>query len=104
LNESFNVFSHGGLVVFDGWQKIGAVFEHQLARGLILGVPRVQARFTTLQFELLEEFTRDGDCMGLGVHEGAAQEVLAGRGERGEHGMAAAGVGPRSTAAVKVSG
>lgn len=84
------MLSHGGLVGFDGQQKVGAVLEHQLARGLVLGVQGVEADFAPVQIEFLEPLARDGDFIGLGVHQGAAQVVLAGHGEGRQHGMTAA--------------
>src|SRR6266851_4480027 len=40
-DEFFDVRSQGGLVIFDGEQIIGAVLQHQLLRGLVLGVEGV---------------------------------------------------------------
>ena len=80
----------GGLIVFDGQQKIGAVFEDRVAGGLVLGVEGVQADFAPVQVEFLEQLPGDGDFVGLGVHDGAAQIMLAGHADGGEHRMAAA--------------
>src|SRR5205814_2032389 len=53
-NPFFDVSSYGRLVVFDRQQKIGAVFEHQIAGGLVLSMEGVQTDFTSVQVELLE--------------------------------------------------
>src|ERR671925_971003 len=51
-NKFFDGGAQGGLVVFDGEEIIGAVFEHQLARGLVLSVQGVEADFASVQVEL----------------------------------------------------
>src|SRR5919108_743596 len=61
-----------------------AAFEHQLARGLVLSVQGVEADFASVQVELFEELAGDGDFVGLGVHQCAAQVMLAGHGDGGE--------------------
>ena len=46
---------------FAGEEIIRAVFEHEFARRLILGVARVQAHRAAVQIEFLEELAGDGD-------------------------------------------
>ena len=75
-NEFFDVGPQRGLVVFDGQQKVGPVFEHQLARGLVLGVEGVEADFASVQVEPVEQRAGHGDFVGLLIHQRAAQEVL----------------------------
>ena len=53
------------------------MFEHQLARRLILSVERVQAHRAAVQLEFLEEFAGDGDFVGLRIHERAAGQMSA---------------------------
>ena len=60
LDPSPDVRPQGGLVVFDGQQMVGTVFEHQLACGLVLGVEGIEADFAAVQIELPEELARDG--------------------------------------------
>jgi hypothetical protein len=55
LHQSFHVLTQRGLVVLDGQQRVGAVLQHQCARGLGLGVQGLQADFATVQIEFLEE-------------------------------------------------
>lgn len=74
----------------DGQQKVSALFEQQFSRSLILGVAGVAADFASVEREFFEELTLPGNLVGLLVHDGAAQIVLAGRGHRREHGMATA--------------
>jgi hypothetical protein len=76
LHPSFHALTQRGLVVLDGQQRVGAVFQHQCARGLGLGVQGLQADFATVQIELLEELAGHGDFIGFGV----AQEVSCGPG------------------------
>ena len=44
-HQFFNVSSNGRLIVFDRQQKIGAVLEHQIASGVVLGMEGVQTDF-----------------------------------------------------------
>jgi hypothetical protein len=78
VQSAFDVGPQRGLVVFDGQQKVSARFEHQLARGLSLGVEGVQTDFAPVPAELFEELARPGDFVGLGVHDGVAQVVWLG--------------------------
>src|SRR5271165_2517359 len=89
-NQFFDVLLDGRLVVFDRQQKISAVFQDGVAGGLVLGMEGVQADFAAVQVQFVKQLPGDGDFVGLGVHDGAAQVVLAGHGDSGEHGMAAA--------------
>src|SRR5436190_10309688 len=92
-NQFFDVSSYGRLVVFDRQQKISAVFEHQLAGGLVLSMEGVQTDFASVEVELLEECACDGDFVGFGVHHGAAQIILAGHTHRSQHALTAAMLG-----------
>ena len=60
LDPSLDVRPQGGLVVLEGQQIVGTVFEHQFARGLVLGVEGIEADFAAVQIELPEELARDG--------------------------------------------
>ena len=42
-NFLFNVLAQGGLVVFDGEQIVGSVFQDQVAGGLVLSMEGVQS-------------------------------------------------------------
>jgi hypothetical protein len=75
LHQSLDVLSQRGLVVLDGQQVVGAVLQHQCARGLGLGVQGVEADFATVQIEFPEELAGHGDFVGFGVHDGAAQVI-----------------------------
>src|SRR5271157_4157569 len=89
-NEFFDVLLDGGLIVFDRQQEISAMFQDGVPGGLVLGMESVQADFAAVQVQFVEQLPGDGDFVGLGVHQGAAQVMLAGNGDGGEHGMAAA--------------
>jgi hypothetical protein len=60
LHPSLDVLSQRGLVVLDAQQRVGAVLQHQCARGLGLGVQGLQADFATVQIEFLEEWRATG--------------------------------------------
>ena len=77
----FNSLAERGLIVFDRQQGVRALLQHQLPGGFGLGVERVQAHPAPGQIQLAEEFARDRDFVGLGVHQGAAQIELAGHGD-----------------------
>jgi hypothetical protein len=90
---ALDVVADGGLVVFDGEQEVGAVFEDQGASGVGLGVEGVEADEAAVQVQAGEELAGDGDFVGLLVHKRAAQEVLAGDGDGGKDAGAAAVLG-----------
>src|ERR1039457_5161488 len=92
-NQFFDVLAQSGLFVFDGQQIIGPVLQHRVARGLILGMQRVQGHTMARQFQFREEFPRHWYFVGLGVHQGAAQIKLAGHGDGTEHRIPGAVVG-----------
>jgi hypothetical protein len=79
-----HVFPEAGLVVFHGQQVVGAVLHDQFTGGLALGMEGVERDGAPGQVEVAEEFARHGDFVGLGVHQRAAQVVLAGHGDGGE--------------------
>jgi len=66
------------------------MLEHQFARGLVLGVEGIQTDFAPVQIELLEEFAGHGNFVGFGVHDRAAQVMLAGHRYGRQHRMASA--------------
>src|SRR5216684_8464940 len=78
------------LVVFNGEQIIPSAFQHDIASGLGLGVQGVQGDQPTLQVQVRKELLGHGDFIGLGVNHGAAQVILAGHTDGGEHALTAA--------------
>jgi hypothetical protein len=88
--QLLDVLSQRGLVVLDGRQVVRALFQHQSARALGLGVQGLETDFATVQVELLVELAGHGDFVGFGVHDGAAQGMLAGQCDGGRHRRAGA--------------
>src|SRR6266702_8930770 len=76
-HEAFDVVADRRLVAFDGEDVVGAVFEHQRAGRFVLGVEGIEADDAPVEIELGEELARHGDFVGLLIHHGAAQIMLA---------------------------
>jgi hypothetical protein len=85
--------AQGGLVVFHCQLVVRSVFHHQLPRGFILGVERIQSHRAPRQIQLAEECARHRDLIGFGVDQGAAQVKLAGHAYGGEDGVTRAVAG-----------
>src|ERR1043166_7114731 len=83
-----DVFAQGGLVILDGQQIVRSVLQHQLPGGFILSVKGVQGHRAPGQIQLAEEFARDRDFIGLGVHQRTAQVELTGHGDGAQDGIA----------------
>lgn len=75
-DEFFNVLAQHRLVIFDAHHVVGAVLNNQIARGLVLGVERVQGHAPPLKFPLCKELARHGYFVGLGIDHRAAQVKL----------------------------
>src|SRR5438552_9529126 len=87
----FDVGPKRGLIVFDGEQVVAAGLDHHFARSFVLGVQCVQANESILQIQRRDQLLlRDRNLIGLFIHNGAAQVVLAGHGHGSENGSTAA--------------
>ena len=91
--QFLDVLTHGGLVILGRQQVIGPCFQHQVAAGLGLGVQRVQRNEPVFQIQVLEELACDRDFIGLGLHDRAAQVILAGHADGREDSLAATMLG-----------
>src|ERR1017187_1032121 len=76
-NQFFDVLFDSRLIVFDRQREIGAMFQDGGAGGLVLGMEGVQTDFAAVQVQFMEQLPGDGDFVGLGVHDSAAQVMLA---------------------------
>lgn len=79
-----------GLIVFGRQQEVTAAFQHDVARGLGLGMQGVQRDKAALQIQFRKELLSDRDFIGLGVHEGTAQVVLTGDTDSRQYALATA--------------
>ena len=66
------------------------MLQHQIQAGFRLRVERVQRDIPAFQVEFLEALAHDGNLVGLLIHQGAAQIILAGHRHGREDAMAAA--------------
>lgn len=92
-DQAFKVVPHCGLVAFDGQEVIGPVFQHQGAGGLGLRVEGVETDDAALHVQPCKEFARGGDFVALVRDHDAAEVMLAGHGDGGEHALAPGVVG-----------
>ena len=78
------------MVIFDGQQIVPSAFQHDVASRFGLGVEGIQRDQSAVQVQVWKELLRHGNLVGLGVDHGAAQVILAGHAEGGEHALTAA--------------
>ena len=88
-----DVLVDGGLIILGRQQVIAASFQHNVASRLGLSVQGIQRNEAASEVQILKEFADDGDLVGLGIHDGAAQVILAGHADGREHALAAAMLG-----------
>jgi hypothetical protein len=81
------------LVVFDRQQVVPSALQHDLASRFGLGVQGIQRDEPALEVQVGKEFLGHGNLVGLGVDHRAAQVVLAGHADGGEHALTAAMLG-----------
>jgi len=89
-NEFFDIVVEGALVLFSREHIVGPRFQHQVASRVGLGVEGIQRDEPAFEIQIRKELSCHGDLVGLGVHDGAAQVILAGHAVGGEHALAAA--------------
>ena len=92
-NQFFDVLVDRWLIVLGCQEVIATAFQHDIASRFGLSVQGVQGNQAASEVQVLEELAGDGDFVGFGIHDGAAQIILAGHADGSEHALAAAMLG-----------